>query len=158
MATGVRDRAGKFLPSSVVANGMTRRKLGSAAAVSAIALLAATAPPSSLLPGTYHQINPVTKVQPAVSSSVVLVRGKGGVLGFSVNAIRSVDSNMGFIAGTLAPGNPVTWTHDGEAGKCRLTFKGSARGLVVTQDLDYGDCGFGYGVTASGTYVRAQEK
>jgi len=30
--------------------------------------------------------------------------------------------------------------------------------LKVTQDAGFGDCGFGYGVTASGTYLLVAEK
>jgi hypothetical protein len=82
----------------------------------------------------------------------VLVRSKSGKMGFSVNAIRALDSNQGFIAGTFAPGSKVVWTKQSEAGNCKLTFTAIPGGLTVVQDMAFGDCGFGSGVTAEGTY------
>jgi hypothetical protein len=39
-----------------------------------------------------------------------------------------------------------------------LLFESAGRALKVTQDLEFGDCGFGAGVSASGTYALVPEK
>jgi hypothetical protein len=87
-----------------------------------------------------------------MGNSIVLVRAKSGKLGFSINAIRALDMNQGFIAGTFAPGTKTVWTQNTDDAKCKLTFTAVAGGMVVDQDIRFGDCGFGYGVTADGTY------
>jgi hypothetical protein len=108
--------------------------------------------PPELFPGHYRQINPVTKKPLDVGNSIVLVRAKSGKLGFSINAIRALDSNQGFIAGTIQPGTKVVWTQFIPDAKCKLTFTAIPGGMTVDQDYRFGDCGFGYGVVADGTY------
>ena len=108
--------------------------------------------PPELFPGHYSQINTVTKKPLEIGNSIVLVRAKSGRLGFSINAIRALDLNQGFIAGTIAPGTKVVWSQTPADGKCKLTFTAIPGGLRVDQDISFGDCGFGYGVTADGTY------
>ena len=121
--------------------------------------LAATTPAlaqtPALAPGTYGQISPLTKKIEKIGNTVVLVRGKTGRVSFSVNAIRALDLNQGYIAGTLpARGRSVVWSQEADGINCRLTFTATATGITVAQDLKFGDCGFGYGVDASGTYVK----
>jgi hypothetical protein len=130
------------------------RLLASLFALAALAVPAAAGAvnPPELFPGNYVQVSPVTKKPLEVGSSIVLVRSKSGKMGFSVNAIRALDSNQGFIAGTFAPGSKVVWAKQSEAGNCKLTFTAIPGGLTVVQDMAFGDCGFGSGVTAEGTY------
>jgi hypothetical protein len=131
-----------------------------AAALPALALLVLGALPALaagpvLQPGTYGQINPGTRKVLNPGNQIVLVRGKTGRLSFSLNAIRALDLNQGFVAGTLPSNGPtVTWTQKAEGMNCKLTFSAQAAGLTVTQDLAFGDCGFGAGVVADGSYVR----
>lgn len=122
---------------------------------------AATPPPKvapKLQPGTYRQINTVTKQALPDGSRLVIIGGKGGRLGFSLNAFRQSDSNEGFAVGTLPPTLPATWTQTADSGNCKLTFEAVPNvGLKVTQDASFGDCGFGAGVTANGTYQLVAE-
>jgi len=119
----------------------------------------AVAPASArIVPGTYRQIDTVTKQVLAVGSQVVIIAGKGGRLGFSVNAVRQADMNQGFVVGLLPAGPPLTWSRAAASGNCRLTFEPLPKALKVTQDAAFGDCGFGYGVTATGTYALVAEK
>ncbi len=119
---------------------------------------AGPAGPRSFVPGTYRQIDTVTKKPLEVGSQIVIIAAKGGRLGFSVNAVRQTDADQGFIAGTLPGALPATWTRTSSAGNCRLIFESLAHGLKVTQDTGFGDCGFGAGVNASGTYQLIPEK
>jgi hypothetical protein len=119
---------------------------------------AAAAAPERFVPGTYRQIDTVTKKPLEVGSQIVIIAGKGGRLGFSVNAVRQTDANQGFVAGVLPTVLPATWTRTSSVGNCRLIFEGLAHGLKVTQDAGFGDCGFGAGVSASGTYLLVAEK
>jgi hypothetical protein len=120
---------------------------------------AATPSPAVLVPGTYVQVNPVTRAPLEVGSQLVIIAGKGGRLGFSINAIRALDSNQGFVAGVLAGALPSTWSQRVGSGNCRLRFDAvPGGGVKVTQDLAFGDCGFGYGVTADGTYAVVVRK
>ena len=119
---------------------------------------AGAAVPARFVPRTYRQIDTVTKKPLGVGNQIVIIAGKAGRLGFSVNAVRQTDANQGFVAGVLPAGLPATWTKTSSAGNCRLIFEGLPHGLKVTQDLDFGDCGFGYGVSASGTYALVPEK
>lgn len=133
------------------------------AAAAGLVLLGATGQvqaqlPGRLVPGTYRQIDTVTKKPLPVGSMIIVADGKGGKVGFSLSAIRQLDSNTGDIAGLLTPSLPQVWTHTSAAGKCRLTFQGLAHGLKVTQDADFGDCGFGAGVSANGTYLLVADK
>ena len=108
--------------------------------------------PPELFPGHYRQINTVTKKPLEPGNSIVLVRAKNGRLGFSINAVRALDSNQGFIAGSIAPGTKVVWIQTTDDAKCKLTFTAIPGGMTVDQDDRFGDCGFGYGVVADGTY------
>jgi hypothetical protein len=108
-------------------------------------------------PGLYKQIDTVTKKIMPVGSQIIIVAGKGGTLGFSISAIRQLDSNQGFIAGTLPATMPATWTKAEEAANCKLVFDPLPHGFKVTQDAGFGDCGFGGGVTAAGTYTLAEK-
>jgi hypothetical protein len=114
-----------------------------------------------LAPGTYAQIAPGTKRPAKIGNTVVFVRGKTGGLAFSVNAIRALDLNQGFVAGILYVGNrhvhQLTWVQKGGGTDCRLTFTATPTGLTIQQDLKFGDCGFGYGVVADGDYVRVSD-
>jgi hypothetical protein len=131
-------------------------------AVCLVGLLGAVpAPPSPqhFVPGTYRQIDTVSKKPLGVGSQIVIIAGKGGRLGFSVNAVRQTDANQGFVAGILPTALPGTWTKTSSSGgNCRLLFEGAGHDLKVTQDLEFGDCGFGAGVNASGTYALVPEK
>jgi hypothetical protein len=120
--------------------------------------IAATPPPAQLVPGTYRQIDTVTKKRMEVGNQIVVIAGKAGRLGFSINAIRQTDSNQGFIAGVVETALPATWIRTSSSGNCKLTFEHlSPRGLKVTQDAAFGDCGFGYGVSATGSYELVAE-
>jgi hypothetical protein len=130
-------------------------------------IVASTAPAAPVpaqvpAPGTYQQADPVTHRPLPVGSQLVIIAGKAGKLGFSINAIRALDSNQGFVAGLLNGPLPVTWTQLSETtGNCRLHFArvpAIPHALAVTQDLGFGDCGFQTGVTANGTYVLIPEK
>jgi hypothetical protein len=113
-------------------------------------------------PGTYKQADPVTRKPLSVGSQLVIIAGKAGKIGFSINAIRALDSNQGFVAGILNGSLPLTWTQTSSTtGNCRLRFapvSSIPHALAVTQDLSFGDCGFSAGVTANGTYVLIPEK
>jgi hypothetical protein len=131
------------------------------AAASLVALLGAAGPPPAarFVPGTYRQIDTVTKKALGVGNQIVIIAGKGGRFGFSVNAIRPTDENSGFVAGVLPAGPlPATWQKVSSSGNCRLLFESVPHGLKVSQDLTFGDCGFGYRVSASGTYALVPEK
>ena len=123
--------------------------------------LAATVAPGfcadAVAPGTYREISPATRRVMSVGNEVVFVRARRGRLSFSLNAIRASDNNMGYIGGTLAKSTRVVWTHSSENARCRLTFVplGSEM-LRITQDVRFGDCGFGYGVLSDGLYKRTR--
>jgi hypothetical protein len=118
----------------------------------------AVAADATLQPGTYGQYNPGTKKLAVPGNQLVFVRGKTGRLSFSLNAVRAVDVNSGYVAGTLpANGRSVTWIQRGDGLDCKLTFTASGSGLIVVQDARFGDCGFGYGVLADGQYVKIAE-
>ena len=120
---------------------------------------AATPPPAALVPGTYRQIDSVTKKRLEVGNQIVIIAGKGGRVGFSINAIRLTDSNLGFIAGAVEATLPATWTRTSESGNCRLAFQAlPPHGLKVVQDPGFGDCGFGAGVSATGSYELVPEQ
>jgi hypothetical protein len=127
--------------------------------LAAVALAApAGAADATLQPGTYGQYNPGTKKLAVPGNQLVFVRGKTGRLSFSLNAVRAIDLNSGYVAGTLpAVGHSVTWVQRGDGLDCKLTFTASGTGLIVVQDVRFGDCGFGYGVLADGQYVRIAE-
>ncbi len=72
--------------------------------------------------------------------------------GTSIDAIRELDSNQGFVAGTFQPASKVVWVQKSDGANCRLTFTAIPNGMTVVQDAGFGDCGFGNGVDASGTY------
>jgi hypothetical protein len=131
-------------------------------AAAALVAAAAAAPPSpappALAPGTYQQVDLVSKKPLPVGSELVIVAGKAGQLGFSINAVRALDSNQGFIAGGLLGPLPSTWTQTGRSGNCRLRFEAVPHGVRVTQDVKFGDCGFEAGVTADGTYLLVADK
>ncbi len=114
--------------------------------------------PARFVPGTYRQIDTVTKKPLGVGNQIVIIAGKAGRLGFSVSAIRPSDENGGFVAGVLPGLPPATWSKTSSSGNCRLTFESLPHGLKVTQDLAFGDCGLGSGVSASGTYALVPEK
>ncbi len=129
-----------------------------AAASAVLTVVPALGADPVLSPGRYVQISPVTKKPADVGNTIVFVRGKTRRLSFSVNAIRALDLNQGFVAGTLpANGRRVTWQQKSAGSECRLTFTATATGLDVQQDLAFGDCGFGYGVTADGTYLKVAD-
>ena len=120
---------------------------------------AATPPPLASVPrpGEYRQVEPLSRKPLDVGSRLVIVAGPGGRLGFSINAVRALDSNEGFIAGALRGSLPLTWTQTGATGNCRLRFEPMPQGLRVTQDPGFGDCGFNGGVTADGLYLLVPE-
>jgi hypothetical protein len=136
----------------------------SAAVIGLLALLAGSAdaatpaPQHKLFPGTYRQINTVTKQTLPVGSQIVIIAGKGGRLGFSLNAVRQMDANQGFAVGILPATLPAVWTKTADSGNCKLTLESVPNnGLAITQDTAFGDCGFGSGVTATGTYQLVPE-
>ncbi len=121
-------------------------------------MIAAAAALAVLLsPGTYRQADAVTRKPLPVGSQLVVIAGNGGKLGFSINAVRALDSDQGFIAGILSGPLPLTWTQHGASGDCRLRFEATPGGVSVTQDRSFGDCGFPAGVTAGGIYVRVPD-
>jgi hypothetical protein len=128
----------------------------------AAATLGATPSPNQIerfVPGTYRQIDTVTKKTLPIGNQVVIIAGKGGRVGFSINAIRQIDTNQGFAVGTLPSILPAVWSRtSAESGNCKLVFEGLPKGLKITQDMGFGDCGFGSGVSASGTYALIAEK
>jgi hypothetical protein len=132
------------------------------ALVASAAPATAEAPNPTPVPGTYQQADPVTRKPLPTGSQLVIIAGKSGKLGFSINAIRALDSNQGFVAGLLNGPLPLTWTQiSSTTGNCRLHFArvpAIPHALAVTQDLGFGDCGFQTGVTANGTYVLIPEK
>jgi hypothetical protein len=113
---------------------------------------------NALVPGTYNQVSPVTQRVMRVGNEVVLQADRHGRLHFSLNAIRGSDDNMGFIGGVLQRAvGPVVWTNTERYARCRLTFVPvSGPVLRVRQDLRFGDCGFGYGVSGDGLYQRTR--
>jgi hypothetical protein len=117
----------------------------------------APAPAPKWVAGTYRQIDTVTKSVLPVGNQIVIIAGKAGRLAFSLNAVRQSDTNQGFAVGMLPPALPATWTRTSAAGNCRLLFVGIPHGLKITQDAGFGDCGFGEGVSASGTYQLVVE-
>jgi hypothetical protein len=110
-----------------------------------------------LTPGTYRQVDLVTRKPLPAGSQLVVISGKAGKLGFSINAVRTLDSSQGFIAGSLSGPLPITWSQHGASGDCRLRFEAVPGGVAVTEDAGFGDCGFPSGVTASGTYLRVPD-
>jgi len=123
-----------------------------------LAGFAGAGPVERFVPGTYAQVDTVTKKPLELGSRIVIMAGKTGQFGFSINAIRQSDQNLGFIAGVLPAALPGVWTHTSEFGNCKLTFERVPNGLKVTQDEAFGDCGFGYGVSANGTYLLVAQK
>lgn len=120
--------------------------------------LAEAAGPAHLVPGTYRQIDGVTKKRLEIGNQIVIIAGKAGRLGFSLNAIRASDTNLGFVAGVVDTTLPATWTRTSSSGNCKLTFEPlPPHGLKVTQDPGFGDCGFGAGITATGSYELVAE-
>ncbi len=113
---------------------------------------------AKIVPGTYRQIDTVTKQPLALGSQIVIIAGKAGRLGFSLNAVRQADMNQGFVVGLLPAAPPLTWSRTSAAGNCRLSFDVLPKALKVTQDVGFGDCGFGAGVNATGTYALVAEK
>jgi len=124
---------------------------------------ASAAPPPALgaakplAPGTYRQIDTLTKAVLPVGNQIVIAAGKGARLAFSVNAVSQSSTNGGFAVGILPGALPATWTRTSSAGNCRLTFEPIPKGVKVTQDAGFGDCGFGPGANATGTYVLRAE-
>ena len=114
--------------------------------------------PEPFIPGTYRQIDTVTKQALPVGNQVVIIAGKGGRLGFSINAVRQIDTNQGFVVGTLPAVMPAVWSRTSSSGNCKLISERLPKGLKITQDMEFGDCGFGAGVSASGTYALVAEK
>jgi hypothetical protein len=125
----------------------------------AAAMAATPAPaPPRIAAGTYRQIDTVTKQPLTVGNQIVVMAGKGGKLAFSINAVRQADMNQGFVVGLLPATLPGTWSQSATSGNCRLTFEALPKGMKVVQDAGFGDCGFGAGVTASGTYALRPDK
>jgi hypothetical protein len=140
----------RYFPAAVV--GLLVLLLGPAEA-------ATPAPHHKLVPGTYRQVNTVTKQALPIGNQLVIIEGKGGRLGFSLNAVRQIDTNQGFAVGILPGTLPAVWTKTADSGNCKLTFEALPNdGMKITQDAGFGDCGFGDGVTANGTYQLDVEK
>jgi hypothetical protein len=109
-------------------------------------------------PGTYRQVSPATGRLMSVGNEVVLQADRHGHLRFSLNAIRPSDNNLGYIAGTLPrDAGTIVWSSTKEYARCRLTFAPVAGAFLrLTQDVRFGDCGFGYGVLGDGLYKRTR--
>jgi hypothetical protein len=118
----------------------------------------APAPSPTLVPGTYRQIDTVTKKPLAPGNQIVVIAAKGGRLAFSVSAFAQTDARLGSVVGMIPAGLPVTWSQSTVDAKCRLTFEPIPRGVRVVQDPAFGDCGFGAGMSAAGTYLLDPEK
>jgi hypothetical protein len=137
------------------------RRLPAAGGAALFTLLlgaAGAAQTAKLVPGTYRQIDTVTKKPLEPGNQVVLVAAKGGRIAFSVNAIRQTDAGLGFVVGVIPAGLPATWSSSSASGNCRLTFQSVPHGFKLTQDTGFGDCGFGSGISATGTYALVAEK
>jgi hypothetical protein len=128
------------------------------AAALAVPVVAGAVNPPEIFPGTYIQVSPASKKPLPVGSSIVVIRAKSGRLGFSLNAVRALDSNQGYVAGSFGSGTKVVWANKSEAGDCKLIFTAVPGGITVLQDRAFGDCGFANGVTADGTYMLEAEK
>ena len=77
------------------------------------------------------------------------------MLAFSLNAVRALDENSGFVAGSLgAAAHRVVWSQKGDGTDCKLTLLAVDPGIQVVQDRAFGDCGFGNGVVADGLYRK----
>jgi hypothetical protein len=118
----------------------------------------APAPGPTLVPGTYRQIDTVTKKPLAPGNQIVVIAGKGGHLAFSVSAFAQTDARLGSVVGMIPAGLPVTWSQSTADAKCRLTFEPIPHGVRVVQDPGFGDCGFGSGMSAAGTYLLVPER
>ena len=118
-----------------------------------VAATPVVAAPSTFAPGLFRQIDPATNAVLKVGNRVRITRTSSGKLAFDLRAVRRFDLNTGEIRGYLSVASRATVTQPGL--KCRLYFTANDDGFVVSQDLEYGDCGEGYGVIASGMYVRA---
>ena len=137
-------------------------RLGVASAALLAAAFAETVAPvysaDAFLSGTYREISPATRRVMSVGNEVVFLRDRRGRIAFSLNAIRPSDSNMGYIGGTFARNSArIVWTSDKEYARCKLTFVSLPHAMLqITQDVRFGDCGFGYGVLSDGLYKRTQ--
>jgi hypothetical protein len=134
---------------------------GAGAGAGLFALLlgtAAAAQTAKLVAGTYRQIDTVTKRALIPGNQIVVVAAKGGRVAFSVSAMRQTDAGLGSVVGVIPAVLPATWSQSSEAGNCRLTFENVPHGIRVVQDAGFGDCGFGTGISATGTYQLVAEK
>lgn len=108
----------------------------------------------SLRPGEYRQRDLGSKTVMHIGNRLIF-KAVAGRLAFSLDAVRASDLNTGFTSGSVPLGvSKATWTDSRDGLKCRLTFAATASGVTIAQDFAYGDCGFGYGVHADGTYAR----
>jgi len=136
------------------------RQLAAGGAAGLFALLGAagSAQTAKLAPGTYRQIDTVTKKALAPGNQIVVVAAKGGRIAFSVSALAQTDATLGSVVGVIPATLPATWSQSRATGNCRLTFESVPHGIRVIQDAAFGDCGFGAGISASGTYQLVAEK
>ena len=112
---------------------------------------------ATLQPGTYRAVTPGTLEPAPKGNEVVLVRAKAGSIRFGINAIRALDNNTGYVTGSFESAGNVEWRDTRSGIRCRLRFVAiSATRMHITQDLQFGDCGFGYAVVADGLYVRTR--
>jgi hypothetical protein len=118
----------------------------------------APAPSPTFVPGTYRQIDTVTKKPLAPGNQIVVIAAKGSRVAFSVSAFAQTDARLGSVVGMIPAGLPATWSQSTDAAKCKLTFEPVPHGFRVVQDTGFGDCGFGTGMSATGTYLLSPEK
>ena len=89
---------------------MNRVAVALALLLAAAAASPAPAPGPTLVPGTYRQIDTVTKKPLAPGNQIVVVPAKGGRLAFSVSAFAQTDARLGSVVGLIPPGLPATWS------------------------------------------------
>jgi hypothetical protein len=97
---------------------------------------------------------------PEAGGGRLLTRERGGVVEFQLECWRGAPShNSGFLSGTLAvaEGKGV-FRSQGEDLDCELAFGFSDNKVDVEYVKDARECGFGQGVSASGSYSRRNTK
>jgi len=78
---------------------------------------------------------------------------------FNLDCNRGAPSyNMGGSSGEITLKDNVATYSNNESGPCEITFKFQTSGVIVSQPDDKRECGWGYGVTCSGTYKLISRK
>lgn len=81
------------------------------------------------------------------------VAQKNGTARFQLECYRGGPSfNSGFVGGEMKFNGRIGTFQSTEFGRCRIVFEFHEKEVVIREDTDTCDCGFGYGVTANGIY------